>query len=85
ALPPRPGFGAPAGAPAAHNGADPAAIHASVDDLIGSVAHEAGAAEKREDKKSKKNANFKLVFFDESVSPEEKMARLPRFAEFAGA
>jgi len=83
ALPPRPGFGAPA----APNGADPAAIHASVDDLIGSVAHEAGstAQDKKEDKKSKKNANFKLIFFDESVSPEEKMARLPRFADFARA
>ncbi|KAF3003232.1 hypothetical protein E8E13_009965 [Curvularia kusanoi] len=75
ALPPRPGFGAP---PPAHNGADSAAIHASVDDLIGSVV--AGGAEKKEEKKSKKNANIKLVFFDEAISPEEKMAMLPRFA-----
>ncbi|UPX11883.1 uncharacterized protein EKO05_0002467 [Ascochyta rabiei] len=83
ALPPRPGFGAP---PAlAQNGSDPAAIHASVDDLIGSVAHEAAGGDKKEDKKSKKNANIKLVFFDDSTSPEEKMARLPRFAEFARA
>ncbi|KAF3051232.1 hypothetical protein E8E11_008071 [Didymella keratinophila] len=83
ALPPRPGFGAP---PAfAQNGSDPAAIHASVDDLIGSVANEAAPADKKEEKKSKKNANIKLIFFDESVSPEEKMARLPRFAEFARA
>lgn len=82
ALPPRPGFGAP---PAfAHNGADPAAIHASVDDLIGSVANEA-PADKKEDKKSKKSANIKLIFFDEHISPEEKMAALPRFAEFARA
>ncbi|KAJ4368488.1 hypothetical protein N0V86_009393 [Didymella sp. IMI 355093] len=83
ALPPRPGFGAP---PAfVQNGSDPAAIHASVDDLIGSVANEAAPADKKEEKKSKKNANIKLIFFDESVSPEEKMARLPRFAEFARA
>ncbi|KAL1644906.1 hypothetical protein SLS61_008588 [Didymella pomorum] len=83
ALPPRPGFGAP---PAfAQNGSDPAAIHASVDDLIGSVANEAAPADKKEEKKSKKNANIKLIFFDETVSPEEKMARLPRFAEFARA
>ena len=83
ALPPRPGFGAPpAGFPP--NGApDAAAIQASVDDLIGSVVAGAGGEAKKEDKgekKSKKNANIKLIFFDESVSPEEKMARLPRFA-----
>jgi hypothetical protein len=56
-----------------------------VDDLIGSVANEAVPADKKEDKKSKKNANIKLIFFDESISPEEKMARLPRFAEFGRA
>jgi len=83
ALPPRPGFGAPpAGFPP--NGApDAAAIQASVDDLIGSVVAGAAGEAKKEDKgekKSKKNANIKLIFFDESVSPEEKMARLPRFA-----
>ncbi|KAF1352750.1 hypothetical protein EJ07DRAFT_135797 [Lizonia empirigonia] len=81
-LPPRPGFGA---APAfVQNGSDPATIQASVDDLIGSVASEA-TADKKEEKKSKKSANIKLVFFDESTSPEEKMARLPRFAEFGRA
>lgn len=81
-LPPRPGFGAP---PAfVQNGSDPATIQASVDDLIGSVASEA-TADKKEEKKSKKSANIKLVFFDESTSPEEKMARLPRFAEFGRA
>jgi hypothetical protein len=79
ALPPRPGFGLPPGFPP--NGApDTTAIHASVDDLIGSVAASAAAESKKEEKKSKKNTNFKLIFFDESVSPEEKMARLPRFA-----
>ena len=51
----------------------------------GSVANEATSADKKEDKKSKKNANIKLIFFDESISPEEKMATLPRFAEFARA
>lgn len=82
ALPPRPGFGAPP--PFTHNGSDPAAIHASVNELVGSVAHEA-TPERKDDKKSKKSANIKLIFFDETTSPEEKMARLPRFAEFARA
>lgn len=39
--------------------------------------------EKKEEKKSKKDKNMKLIFFDENTSPEEKMAALPRFAEFA--
>ncbi|KAF1931105.1 uncharacterized protein M421DRAFT_417749 [Didymella exigua CBS 183.55] len=77
ALPPRPGFGA------SPTPAQTGAIHASVDDLIGSVAGE--APDKKEEKKSKKSTNIKLIFFDESISPEEKMARLPRFAEFARA
>lgn len=70
ALPPRPGF---------TNAPDPSAVQASLDDLIGQAASEAAPVDRKEDKK-KKSANIRLVFFDESVSPEEKMARLPRFA-----
>ncbi|KAF2848551.1 hypothetical protein T440DRAFT_168146 [Plenodomus tracheiphilus IPT5] len=80
-LPPRPGFGAPPPGAYPPNGSDPNAISASLDDLIGEVTKE-GAAEKKEDKKSKKDKNMKLIFFDEHTSPEEKMAALPRFADF---
>jgi hypothetical protein len=79
ALPPRPGFANGGAAPA-----DAQAISASLDDLIGQARKDAGPEERKEEKK-KKAANIKLVFFDESVSPEEKMALLPRFAEFARA
>ncbi|KAJ4363910.1 hypothetical protein N0V83_009362 [Neocucurbitaria cava] len=90
ALPPRPGFGAPpplaAGYAHAQNGADPNAISDSIDHLIGEVTKEAAAAppaaEKKEEKKSKKDKNMKLIFFDDTASPEEKMTSLPRFAEF---
>lgn len=76
ALPPRPGFGAPPGAfPPGQNGAD---LSTSIDDLIGEVTKEATPVEK----KSKKDKNMKLIFFDENTSPEEKMAALPRFADF---
>jgi hypothetical protein len=70
ALPPRPGFGAPVDA-----------IQSSIDDLVAGVLKEA-PAEKKEDKKSKKDKNMKLIYNDDLISPEEKMALLPRFAEF---
>jgi hypothetical protein len=69
ALPPRPGFAAP-----------PDAIQSSIDDLIAGVQKE--VPEKKEDKKSKKDKNMRLIYNDDSFSPEEKMAALPRFAEF---
>ncbi|KAF2032864.1 hypothetical protein EK21DRAFT_59842 [Setomelanomma holmii] len=69
ALPPRPGFAAP-----------PDAIQSSIDDLIAGVQKE--VPEKKEDKKSKKDKNMRLIYNDDSISPEEKMAALPRFAEF---
>ncbi|KAK3215519.1 hypothetical protein GRF29_8g241435 [Pseudopithomyces chartarum] len=83
ALPPRPGFGAPP--PSAFpNGAPPGAdFNASLETLIADAQKPAGDA--AGDKKSKKDKNIRLVFFDESVSPEEKMAALPRYAEFARA
>jgi hypothetical protein len=36
----------------------------------------------KEDKKAKKDKNMRLIYNDENISPEEKMALLPRFAEF---
>ncbi|KAF1978995.1 hypothetical protein BU23DRAFT_549684 [Bimuria novae-zelandiae CBS 107.79] len=75
-LPQRPGFGAPP------PGAD---FDNSLNELIRDAQNPAPAASETpvEKKNSKKDKNIKLVFFDESVSPEEKMARLPRYAEFA--
>jgi hypothetical protein len=77
ALPPRPGFGAPPpGAfPPGQNGDASNAI----DDLIGEITNQAAP---KEEKKSKKDKNQRLIFFAEMTSPEEKMAALPRFAEF---
>jgi hypothetical protein len=47
-----------------------------LDDLIKDV------AEPPAEKKGKKDKNIRLVFFDDTVSPEEKMALLPRYGEF---
>ncbi|KAL5117143.1 hypothetical protein ACEQ8H_004968 [Pleosporales sp. CAS-2024a] len=58
------------------------AIQSSIDDLIAGVQREPAAQDKKEDKKSKKDKNMRLIYNDESVSPEEKMALLPRFAQF---
>lgn len=79
-LPQRPGFsGPPPGFPT--NGAPPGAdFNASLDDLIADAQKPADVPQ---EKKSKKDKNIKLVFFDEIISPEEKMALLPRYAEFA--
>ena len=62
---------------------------ASLDDLISSVAREADAksdaqklnvvAEKRA-KKEKEVKATRLIYSDDSTSPEEKMASLPRYA-----
>ena len=61
-----------------------------IDDLIASSAAAATAASDaagtaaapEKEKKAKKGKDIKMVYFDESVSPEEKMARLPRFGDF---
>ncbi|KAF1942394.1 hypothetical protein EJ02DRAFT_454258 [Clathrospora elynae] len=76
ALPPRPGFGAPPpGAfPVGQNGER---LSDSIDDLIGEVTKEVAP-----EKKSKKDKNQRLIFYAETTSPEEKMAALPRFADF---
>lgn len=36
----------------------------------------------KRERRLKKGRDMKLVFYDEKVSPEEKMAALPRFADF---
>ncbi|USP76366.1 RING-6 protein [Curvularia clavata] len=77
ALPPRPGFGAPP--PGAFPPGQNGDISNSVDDLINEVAKEAAP---KEEKKSKKDKNQRLIFYAETESPEEKMAALPRFAEY---
>ena len=78
ALPPRPGFGAPPpGAFSPQNGE----VSNAIDDLIGEITGVTAPKEK-EEKKSKKDKNQRLIFFAETTSPEEKMAALPRFAEF---
>ncbi|KAJ4351811.1 uncharacterized protein N0V89_007155 [Didymosphaeria variabile] len=82
-LPQRPGFGAPPPGAFPPNGAPAGAdFNASLDDLIAD-AQKPPTAETPAEKKSKKDKNIKLVFFDDIVSPEEKMALLPRYAEFA--
>ncbi|KAF1831400.1 hypothetical protein BDW02DRAFT_56912 [Decorospora gaudefroyi] len=77
ALPPRPGFGAPP--PGAFPPGQNGDLSNSIDDLIGEVTKEAAP---KEEKKSKKDKNQRLIFYAETTSPEEKMALLPRFAEF---
>jgi len=79
-LPQRPGFGAPP-----PGGFAPGeAISASLDDLITSVQKDNGAdaLPPTAEKKVKKERNFKLVFYDETISPEEKMAQLPRYGQY---
>lgn len=60
----------------------------SLDDLVSGAAKEAdkveaAIAERKEEKKSSKkdkDKNTKLIYSDNDVSPEEKMAQLPRYA-----
>ena len=60
----------------------------SLDDLISGAANDAkklelSATERKEDKKSakkEKDKNTKLIYSDNEISPEEKMAQLPRYA-----
>jgi hypothetical protein len=51
--------------------------------LIASAAAAAAPAEAAApatEKKSKKDKNIKLVYFDDNISPEEKMAALQRYS-----
>ncbi|KAE8348075.1 hypothetical protein BDV28DRAFT_115312 [Aspergillus coremiiformis] len=86
---PVPAAGAPAGV--VNGGKPPGAevtpIASSVDDLISVAAKEAdqaavNAAPPAEEKPTKKDKSkqARLVYFDNETSPEEKMAKLPRYA-----
>lgn len=80
-LPSRPPFGLPPPGqfPPGQNGN--ASLSASVDDLIASATGQAPTpTEAAPEKKSKKDKNIKLVYFDDTISPEEKMAALGRYA-----
>ena len=82
----------PPGAPSGHT--DPqSTLSNDVDDLLSGAAKdvdkaesiansklEAKAEEPQDEKKGKKEKNMKLVYSDNEVSPEEKMAQLPRYA-----
>ncbi|KAF2872851.1 hypothetical protein BDV95DRAFT_490144 [Massariosphaeria phaeospora] len=77
ALPQRPSYGAPAQAPPGAT-----AISASVDELISHV--QGATTEAPTEKKSKKDKhNVRMVFNDDRISPEEKMAALPKYVEFS--
>lgn len=89
-LPPHPAYNTPNQMPMAstRNGVDPQ-LAASVDDLIASVAKDAQAAsapkEATKEKKSKKNKdkdNIRLVYPDNEISVEEKMAQLRGLAVY---
>ncbi|KAJ5477365.1 hypothetical protein N7539_007509 [Penicillium diatomitis] len=56
----------------------PSHVASSVDELISSAAKEAAASEKPT--KKEKSKNIRMVYSDENISPEEKMAKLPRYA-----
>lgn len=56
----------------------PEQVSSSVDDLIASAAKEAAAPEKPA--KKDKTKNTRMIYSDENTSPEEKMAKLPRYA-----
>lgn len=79
--------GPPGFVPSAQNGFDPN-LAASVDDLISSATKAAQKAstntpaqEKAGEKKKKKDKEIQLVFAESHVlSPEEELARLPRYA-----
>jgi len=60
------------------------ALSASVDELIADASKGATTAPPPE-KKGKKDKSIKMIFFDENVSPEEKMTALPRYAQFVRA
>lgn len=80
-LPQRPGFDAPP--PGAFpNGGPGADFSASLDDLIADAQKAPATGEAPAEKKAKKDKNINLVFSDDFISPEEKMAALPRFVEF---
>ncbi|KAL4810777.1 hypothetical protein BDV18DRAFT_2158 [Aspergillus unguis] len=83
-----PAPGGPAAPGVANGGAENTPFSSSVDDLISGAAKEADQAaapppaETTEEKPTKKDKSkqSRLVYSDNETSPEEKMARLPRYA-----
>ena len=89
-LPPHPAYNAPnpMSMVPTRNGVDPN-LAASVDDLIASVAKDVQAAaapkeatKEKKSKKSKDKDNIRLVYSDNEISVEEKMAQLRGFAVY---
>ncbi|KAJ5678846.1 hypothetical protein N7462_007090 [Penicillium macrosclerotiorum] len=72
----------PAAAPGYSNGDVPAQHgqhNQSVDELISGAAKEAAATPTEKSAKKDKSKNVRMIYSDETTSPEEKMARLPRY------
>jgi hypothetical protein len=55
----------------------------SADPVLQKEVLEGVPEQKEEDKKIMRNMNGRLVYTDNDISPEEKLAALPRFAKFA--
>jgi hypothetical protein len=75
-------MGHPAPPTPAHTNGDarqsPGQLSSTVDELISSAAKEAAAPEKPA--KKDKTKNTRMIYSDENTSPEEKMAKLARYA-----
>lgn len=59
---------------------DPSQISSSVDELIAGAAKAPEAAEKEKPSKKDKSKPTRMIYSDDTISPEEKMAQLPRYA-----
>ena len=91
--------GAPGALPSVPASQAPPSFNAtSLDDMISGAARDADKAEAiaatsaapkadapAEEKKGKKEKKTQMVYSDNEVSPEEKMAQLPRYAFVSGA
>jgi hypothetical protein len=89
-LPQRPVFGDHMQMPPLHTGGPPGVSNGlpdAIDDLIASVSHEAPKTEVAPEKKGskkEKDKNMRMVYSDNDISPEEKMAQLSRYAFVRG-
>lgn len=82
-LPARPGFNAPPGMPGMMPANGQSATALAVDDLIASVTGTAAppkleALEKKG--KKEKDKNSRMVYSDNEISPEERLAQVPRYS-----
>ncbi|KAF2666364.1 hypothetical protein BT63DRAFT_458727 [Microthyrium microscopicum] len=78
-LPPRPGFAPPPMSGVQFPGA-PGGTAAAVDDLIASVTSQGAKPATPTEKKGKGKDKTRMIYSDNEISPEEKMARLSRYA-----